>query len=83
MSGRYFASHLLFITLFAPSKFHHEGKFSAPMDGLYHFEFHVMFRRGASASPVVDLMKNGKSLASAWRTQRNRWVCPAVSDPVC
>lgn len=48
------------------------GKFVAPMNGLYHFEFHVMFRRGASASPVVDLMRNGKSLASAWRTQRNR-----------
>jgi len=48
------------------------GKFVAPVDGLFHFEFHVMFRRGASASPVVDLMKNGKSLASAWRTQRSR-----------
>merc|ERR1712228_223155 len=47
------------------------GKFVAPVDGLFHFEFHVMFRRDASASPVVDLMRNGKSLASAWRTQGN------------
>lgn len=48
-----------------------DGKFTAPVPGLYHFEFHVMYRQGTS-SPVIDLMKNSKSQASAWKSKRTR-----------